>query len=227
MPPDVSLHIQKPDHLYQQQSAWLVSTCLLYTSPFYYSIRILKTGIIRSDNTKICNIFCNISHYQMCIRDRVSIEKGRNGKTLLVITELPYEIRESAMLRKIESLRTTRKELFAGISDVRSETDRSGIRAVIELKSGVNAEKVLDCLYKYSDLQISYGINMVAIADGQPKLLNLLQLLDYYIAHQKAVVTNRLTYDKEAAEEKAHKLEGLILSLIHISKIRNVLWNPL
>lgn len=156
---------------------------------------------------------------KVSLRAKVSIEKGRNGKTLLVITELPYEIRESAMLRKIESLRTTRKELFAGISDVRSETDRSGIRAVIELKSGVNAEKVLDCLYKYSDLQISYGINMVAIADGQPKLLNLLQLLDYYIAHQKAVVTNRLTYDKEAAEEKAHKLEGLIKAVLDIDQV--------
>ena len=104
---------------------------------------------------------------KVSLRAKVSIEKGRNGKTLLVITELPYEIRESAMLRKIESLRTTRKGLFAGISDVRSETDRSGIRAVIELKSGVNAEKVLDCLYKYSDLQISYGINMVASSYGK------------------------------------------------------------
>lgn len=156
---------------------------------------------------------------KVSLRAKVSIEKGRNGKTLLVIGELPYEIRESAMLRKIESLRTTRKELFSGISDVRSETDRSGIRAVIELKNGVNAEKVLDCLYKYSDLQISYGINMVAIADGQPRQLNLLQLLDYYIAHQKAVLINRLTYDKEAAEEKAHKLEGLIKAVLDIDQV--------
>ncbi len=156
---------------------------------------------------------------KISLRAKVSIEKGRNGKTLLVVSELPYEVRESAMLRKIDSLRTTRKDLFSGISDVRSETDRFGIRAVIELKSGVNAEKILDCLYKYSDLQISYGINMVAIADGQPKLLNLLQLLDYYIAHQKKVVSNRLVFDKEAAEEKAHQLEGLMKAVLDIDRV--------
>ena len=82
----------------------------------------------------------------------------------------------------------------------------------------MNAEKILDCLYKYSDLQISYGINMVAIADGQPKLLNLLQLLDYYIAHQKKVVSNRLVFDKEAAEEKAHQLEGLMKAVLDIDR---------
>ena len=153
------------------------------------------------------------------LRAKVDIEKGRNGKTLLAITELPYEVRESAMLRKIESLRVSRKELFSGISDVRSETDRSGIRAVIELKAGADANKILDCLYKYSDLQISYGINMVAIADGQPKLLGLLQILDYYIAHQKSVVTNRLQFDKEAAEERAHKLEGLIQAVLNIDQV--------
>ena len=156
---------------------------------------------------------------KVSLRAKVSIEKGRGGKTLLVITELPYEIRESAMLRKIEQLRTTRRELFSGISEVRSETDRSGIRAVIELKSGVNAQKVLDCLYKYSDLQISYGINMVAIAEGQPKVMNLLQVMDAYIAHQRSVVTNRLNYDKEAAEEKAHKLEGLIKAVLDIDRV--------
>lgn len=159
---------------------------------------------------------------KVSLRAKISIEKGRSGKTLLVVTELPYEIRESAMLRKIEQLRTTRRELFSGISDVRSETDRSGIRAVIELKNGVNAQKVLDCLYKYSDLQISYGINMVAIANGQPKVMNLLQIMDAYIAHQRSVVTNRLNYDKEAAEEKAHKLEGLIKAVLDIDRVISI-----
>ncbi|MBQ4289353.1 MAG: DNA topoisomerase 4 subunit A [Clostridia bacterium] len=159
------------------------------------------------------------------LRAKVEIEKGRNGKQSIVISELPYEIRESAMLRKIESLRESKKEMFQGISDIRSETDRTGIRAVIELKNGANAEKILDALYKYSDLQISYGINMVVIADGQPKTLGLLQILDYYIAHQKNVVTNRLLFDKEAAEERAHKVEGLITAVLNIDEVIRIVRN--
>ncbi len=160
---------------------------------------------------------------KITLRAKTEIEQVRNGKTRIVITELPYEIRESAMLRKIQQLRTTRKDLFAGISDVRSETDRTGLRAVIELKSGTNAEKVLDCLYKYSDMQISYGINMVAIADGQPKLLGLLEVLDYYINFQRDVVTRRVQFDKEAAEEKEHKLEGLIIAVTNIDLVIKII----
>lgn len=106
---------------------------------------------------------------------------------------------------------------------MRSETDRTGLRAVIELKSGVNAEKVLDCLYKYSDMQISYGINMVVIADGQPKLLGLLEILDYYIRFQRDVVTKRVLFDKEAAEEKEHKLEGLIIAVSSIDLVIKII----
>ena len=160
---------------------------------------------------------------KITLRAKTEIEQVRGGKTRIVITELPYEIRESAMLRKIQQLRTTRKDLFSGISDVRSETDRTGLRAVIELKSGTNAEKVLDCLYKYSDMQISYGINMVAIADGQPKLLGLLEILDYYINFQRDVVTRRVQFDKEAAEEKEHKLEGLIIAVTNIDLVIKII----
>ena len=160
---------------------------------------------------------------KITLRAKTSIEQVRGDKSRIVITELPYEIRESAMLRKIQQLRTTRRDLFAGISDVRSETDRTGLRAVIELKSGVNAEKVLDCLYKYSDMQISYGINMVAIAEGQPKLLGLLDILDYYIKFQRSVVTRRAQFDKEAAEEKEHKLEGLIIAVTNIDLVIKII----
>ncbi len=160
---------------------------------------------------------------KITLRAKTSIEQVRGGKTRIVVSELPYEIRESAMLRKIQQLRTARKDLFGGISDVRSETDRTGLRAVIELKSGVNAEKVLDCLYKYSDMQISYGINMVVIADGQPKLLGLLEILDYYIRFQRDVVTKRVLFDKEAAEEKEHKLEGLIIAVSSIDLVIKII----
>ena len=115
--------------------------------------------------------------------------------------------------------------MFSGISDIRSETDRTGIRATIELRNGADPQKILDCLYKYSDLQISYGINMVAIADGQPKTLGLLSLLDYYIEHQKTVVRNRLQFDKEAFEERSHKLEGLIQAVINIDEVIKIVRN--
>ena len=160
---------------------------------------------------------------RITLRAKTSFEKLKNGKTNIVVTELPYEIRESAMLRKIQMLRTTKKELFSGISDVRSETDRSGIRAVIELKSGANPEKVLDCLYKYSDMQISYGINMVVIADGQPKQLGLLPILDYYIAFQRKVVKNRVRYDIEHLEEKEHRLAGLIVAVSNIDLVIKII----
>lgn len=160
---------------------------------------------------------------KITLRAKTELEHLKNGKTRIVITELPYEIRESAMLKKIQVLRMTKKEMFGGITDVRSETDRTGIRAVIELKSGVDAEKVLDCLFKYSDMQITYGINMMAIADGQPKLLGLLGLLDYYIAHQRRVVTNRINFDIEQAQEKEHKLAGLIIAVTNIDLVIQII----
>ena len=160
---------------------------------------------------------------KITLRAKTELEHLKNGKTRIVITELPYEIRESAMLKKIQVLRMTKKEMFGGITDVRSETDRTGIRAVIELKSGVDAEKVLDCLFKYSDMQITYGINMMAIADGQPKLLGLLSLLDYYIAHQRRVVTNRVNFDIEQAQEKEHKLAGLIIAVTNIDLVIQII----
>ncbi len=156
---------------------------------------------------------------KITLRAKTQIEKGKNGKTLIVITELPYEVRESAMLRKIQTLRETKKDMFGGIDDIRSETDRTGIRAVIELKKDTDPMKMLDCLYKFSDLQITYGINMVVIADGQPKQLGLLSILDYYVAFQRKVVTRRTRYDIEQAEEKEHKLAGLIIAVENIDLV--------
>ena len=156
---------------------------------------------------------------KITLRAKTSFEQTKSGKPLIVITELPYEVRESAMLRKIQTLRETKKDMFAGIDAIRSETDRTGIRAVIELKKGTDAKKVLDCLFKYSDLQITYGINMVAIAEGQPKQLGLLQILDYYIAYQRKVVTRRVRYDIEQAQEREHRLAGLIIAVQNIDLV--------
>lgn len=160
---------------------------------------------------------------RISLRAKTEFEYDKNGKTRIVVTELPYEVRESAMLKKIQSLRETKKELFAGIDDVRSETDRSGIRAVIQLKKGVDEHKLLDCLLKYSDLQITYGINMVAIADGQPKQLGLLELLRYYIDYQRQVVRNRFLFDVEKAQEREHKLAGLIAAVSNIDLVIQII----
>lgn len=150
---------------------------------------------------------------------RAKAEIERDKKTRIVVTELPYEVRESAMLKKIEALRESKKELFAGIDNIRSETDRTGIRAVIELKKDINPEKMLDLLYKYSDLQVTYGINMVAIADGQPRQMGLLEILDYYIEYQRKVMRNRVMFDIEQAQEREHKLQGLIKAVLDIDLV--------
>ena len=123
------------------------------------------------------------------------------------------------MQMKIQNLRETKKEIFAGIDDIRSETDRTGLRTVIELKKGTDPKKMLDCLFKYSDLQITYGINIVAIAEGQPKQLGLLQILDYYIAYQRKVVTRRVRFDIEQAQEREHRLAGLIVAVQNIDLV--------
>lgn len=160
---------------------------------------------------------------KITLRAKTSFEATKSGKPLIVVTELPYEVRESAMLKKIQNLRESKKEMFATIDSVRSETDRTGIRAVIELKKGADEKKILDCLFKYSDLQITYGLNMVAIADGQPKQLGILQILDYYIAYQRKVVTRRVRYDIEQAQEKEHKLAGLIIAVKNIDLVIKII----
>lgn len=160
---------------------------------------------------------------KIALRAKTHIEEQKNGKKLIVVTELPYEVRESAMLRKIQQLRETKKEIFAGIDNLRSETDRTGIRAVIELKKGVDEDAMLNCLYKYSDLQITYGINMVAIADGQPKQMGILEILDKYIAHQRKVVTARVKFDIEQAQEREHKLAGLIIAVENIDLVIKII----
>ncbi len=156
---------------------------------------------------------------KVTLRAKTDIEYTKAGKPLIVITELPYEVKEGAMLKKIQSLRETKKEMFSAIDAIRSETDRTGIRAVIELKKGTNEQKMLDCLFKYSDMQITVGINMVVIAEGQPKQLGILPILDYYIAHQRKVLTRRVRYDIEQAQEKEHKLAGLIIAVKNIDLV--------
>ncbi|MFU0800833.1 MAG: DNA gyrase subunit A [Xylanivirga thermophila] len=161
----------------------------------------------------------NSGRGKVIIRAKVDIEDIGNGKKALVITELPYQVNKANLLEKILKLSEERKGILSGISDIRDESDRKGIRAVIEIKKDADAEKILNYLYKYSDLQVTFGINMVAIADGKPRQLGLQSMIDYYIAHQKDIVTKRTIHDLEKAKSRAHILEGLIKAIEDIDKV--------
>ena len=157
------------------------------------------------------------------VRARTHFEKTPGGKPLIVITEVPYETKKSAMLEKILAVSEQKKELFSGIDDIRDESDREGVRAVIELKKGVDAQKILGLLFKYTDLQITFGINMMVIAKGAPVQAGLLELIDYYIEHQKNVVTRRTRFDLEKAEKREHILAGLIVAVANIDLVVKII----
>ncbi|NLO82696.1 MAG: DNA gyrase subunit A [Clostridiales bacterium] len=153
------------------------------------------------------------------LRAKVDIEDAPGGKKLLVIKELPYQVNKAALLGKILKLAEEKKGILSGISDIRDESDRAGIRAVIELKKDADPEMVLNYLYRYSDLQISFGINMVVIADGKPQQLGLKSILEHYIRHQKDVVIRRTKYDLEKARAREHILEGFMIALQNIDEV--------
>jgi len=157
------------------------------------------------------------------LRAKAVIEKSSNGKTLIVISEVPYEVKKSSMLEKILAVSEAKKDIFASIDDIRDESDREGVRAVIEIKKGVDPQKILGLLYKYSDLQVTFGINSMAIAKGVPMQLGLLAILDYYIAHQKDVVTRRTQFDLEKAEKREHILQGLIIAVENIDRVIKII----
>lgn len=145
---------------------------------------------------------------RIVIRSKAEIEPVRGGREQIVVTEIPYEVNKANLVKKIDDLRIDKK--VEGIMEVRDETDRNGLRIVIELKKDVKSEIVLNYLFKNTDLQISYNINMVAIYNKRPVLMGLMDLIDAYIQHQKEVVTNRSNFDLKRARERQHIVEGLI-----------------
>ena len=153
------------------------------------------------------------------VRAKVHVEDGAAGRKLLVVTEIPYAINKAAMLEKIQKLTEEKKAALSGVYDIRDESDREGLRAVIELKRDADPDKVLAYLYKYSDLQVTFGVNMVAIADGKPVQMGLKAMLGYFIAHQKQVVTRRTTFDLKQAEARAHILEGLMIAVDNLDEV--------
>ncbi|MDO8705066.1 MAG: DNA gyrase subunit A [Sulfuricaulis sp.] len=142
---------------------------------------------------------------------------GKGERQAIIIDELPYQVNKANLLIKIGEL--VREKRLEGISEIRDESDKSGMRAVIELKRGENADVILNKLYKDTQLQDSFGINMVAIVDGQPKLLNLKQVIDAFLRHRREVVTRRTLFELRKARERGHILEGLAVALSNVDEI--------
>ncbi|MCV9885486.1 DNA topoisomerase IV subunit A [Metabacillus halosaccharovorans] len=154
---------------------------------------------------------------KIIVRGKAEIEEIRGGKQQITITEIPFEVNKANLVKRIDEFRIERK--VEGIAEVRDETDRTGLRIVIELKKDGNAAGVLNYLYKNSDLQITYNFNMVAIHNRRPMLMSLPSILDAYIGHQKEVVTNRSKYELRKAQERQHIVEGLIKALSILDEV--------
>ncbi|MBY0120484.1 DNA topoisomerase IV subunit A [Bacillus sp. S/N-304-OC-R1] len=154
---------------------------------------------------------------KIIVRGKTEFEEIRGGKKQIVITEIPFDVNKANLVKKIDEFRLDRK--VEGIAEVRDETDRTGLRIVIELKKDADPEGVLHYLYKNSDLQVPYNFNMVAISNRHPKLMGLRELLDAYIQHRKEVVTRRTAFDLEKAKARQHIVEGLMKALSILDEV--------
>ncbi len=156
---------------------------------------------------------------KITLRAKIQSEKAENGKTNLVITELPYQVNKAQLLRKIAELCKEKEKELAGIDHVADESDRTGMRAVIRIKKDADADEILKCLYKYSDLEVTFGINMVVIADGKPQQLGLMDIIRHYVKYQQQVIKKRTIFDLRQAEQRCHILEGLIIAVQNIDEV--------
>ncbi len=155
------------------------------------------------------------------VAGKVKIETDKKGRESIIVTEIPYQVNKSRLIEKIAEL--VRNKKITGISDLRDESDREGIRIVIEIKKGEESELVLNSLYKYTDLQNTFGIIMLALVNNAPKVLNLKQILENYLAHRYEVVTRRVKFDLTKAENRAHILEGFKIALDNIDEVIKII----
>ena len=155
------------------------------------------------------------------VRAVTNIETMSNGKSRIIVTELPYMVNKANLILKIADLVKLKK--IDGITDLRDETNREGMRIVIELRKDANANVILNQLYKHTQLQDSFGVIMLALVNNEPKVMNLLDMLTYYLKHQEDVVTRRTKYDLDKAEERDHILQGLLIALDHIDEVIQII----
>lgn len=158
---------------------------------------------------------------KICVRAVTNIEPMANGKNRIIVTELPYMVNKARLIEKIAELHKDKK--VDGITELRDESNREGMRICIELRKDVNPNVVLNQLYKHTQLQDTFGVNMLALVDKQPMVMNLLQMLTYYLKHQEEVVTRRTQYDLNKAEERAHILKGLLIALDNIDEVIKII----
>lgn len=151
------------------------------------------------------------------VRGKIDIEETKAGKTSLIIREIPYQLNKSSLIEKIADL--VKEKKITGISDLRDESDRDGIRVVIELKKGEEPELILNKLYKYTELQNTFGIIMLALVNNVPRVLNLKEILSEYLKHRLEVITRRTKFDLDKAEKRAHILRGFLIALDNIDRI--------
>ena len=155
------------------------------------------------------------------VRAVTNIEPMQNGKNRIVVTELPYMVNKARLIEKIAELVKDKK--IDGITDLRDESDRQGMRVCIELRRDANPNVVLNLLFKHTQLQDTFGVTMLALVNNEPKVLNLGEMLNYYLLHQEEVVTRRTKYDLNKAEERAHILKGLLIALDNIDEVINII----
>lgn len=158
---------------------------------------------------------------KVVVRAKADIEPMANGKSRIIVTEIPYQVNKARLVEKIADL--VHEKRIEGISDLRDESDRKGMRIVIELKKDVNGSVVLNQLYKHTQMQDTFGAIMLALVDGEPKILNLKEMLYHYLRFQEQVVTRRTQYDLERAKERLHILEGLLIALDHIDEVVDII----
>jgi DNA gyrase subunit A len=158
---------------------------------------------------------------RIIVRAKAEIEEMGGGRSRIVVTEIPYQVNKARLVEKIAELVHDRR--VEGISALRDETDRHGMRIVIELKRDVNANVILNQLYKHTQMQDTFGVIMLCLVDGEPKVLNLREMLHYYLRHQEEVVTRRTQYDLDRAKERLHILEGLLIAIDNIDEVVDII----
>lgn len=160
-------------------------------------------------------------HGKIRVRAVTDIETMANGKNRIVVTELPFMVNKARLIEKIAELHKDKR--IDGITDLRDESNREGMRICIELRKDVNANVILNQLFKHTQLQDTFGVNMLALVNNEPVVMNLLQMLQHYLKHQEEVVTRRTKYDLNKAEERAHILKGLLIALDHIDEVIKII----
>jgi DNA gyrase subunit A len=158
---------------------------------------------------------------RIVIQGRASIEEMKGGRYAIKITEIPYQVNKTTLIERIAEL--VREERLSEVSDLRDESDRNGMRIMIELKRGAQPKRVLNRIYKFTSLQTSFGINLLALVNGEPRLLSLKRALQIFIDHRREVITRRTKFDLEKAKHRAHILEGLLIALANLDEVINLI----